>query len=219
MQRPSLLPPESSGLSRRRFLALGGSAAAGAVLLVACGGDDSTSSSADTTAPASNTTGTGATDTTAPSDLTTGTPADTVFTAADFAGLGACMLLPDLTQGPYPTIEQIERRDITEGKAGLPLRVGIQVVDESCTPLPNAVVEIWHCDIDGDYSAYADGYRSDDAGAGTTYFRGNQVANADGIVEFHTVYPGWYRGRAVHIHAMVHIDDRTPLTTQFLFAD
>ena len=128
-------------------------------------------------------------------------------------------MLPELTQGPFPTIDQIERRDITEGLAGLPLRVGVQVVDESCVPIPGATVEIWHCDIDGDYSAYADGYTDDDDGEGTTFLRGSQVANADGIVEFLTVYPGWYAGRAVHIHAKVHIDDATVLTTQFLFDD
>ena len=142
-----------------------------------------------------------------------------MFTAADFAALGTCVVLPDLTQGPFPTIEQIERRDITEGHAGLPLRVGVQVVDGSCVPIPGATVEIWHCDIDGDYSAYADGYTDDDGAEGTTFLRGSQVANADGIVEFHTVYPGWYAGRAVHVHAKVHIDDETVLTTQFLFDD
>ena len=105
-----------------------------------------------------------------------------------------CLVLPELTEGPFPTIEQIERRDITEGRAGLPLRVGVQVVDESCVPIPGATVEIWHCDIDGDYSAYADGYTDDDGGEGTTFLRGSQVANADGIVEFLTVYPGWYAG-------------------------
>ena len=142
-----------------------------------------------------------------------------MFTAADFAGLGACLLLPELTEGPFPTIEQLERRDITEGRAGLPLRVGVQVVDQTCVPIAGARVEIWHCDIDGDYSAYADGYTDDDDGEGTTFLRGTQVANAEGIVEFHTVYPGWYGGRAVHIHAKVHIDDTNVLTTQFLFDD
>ena len=225
-------------LTRRRLLALGGTFAGGAVLLAACGGDDddATSTTDDATATtdgASGTTDAGAstdasaatdaaaatTDATTSSTAATGTPADTVFTAADFAALGTCLVLPDLTQGPFPTIDQIERRDITEGHAGLPLRVGVQVVDESCVPIPGATVEIWHCDIDGDYSAYADGYTDDDDGEGTTFLRGSQVANADGIVEFQTVYPGWYAGRAVHIHAKVHIDDATVLTTQFLFDD
>lgn len=142
-----------------------------------------------------------------------------MFTADDFQSLGACRLLPDLTQGPYPTTQQVERRDIREDRTGTPLRVGIQVVDETCAPIPGAIVEIWHCDIDGDYSAYADGFTVDDAGEGTTFLRGYQVANAEGIAEFVTIYPGWYQGRAVHIHSKVHIDDATVLTTQYLFAD
>ena len=205
---------ERSGLSRRRLLALGGSLAGGAVLLAACGDDDAS----DTSEPAAPTPeAPDAPQTT--TAVSTGTPADTVFTAADFAALGPCRLLPDLTPGPFPTIEQLERRDITEGHAGLALRVGVQVVDEACTPIPGATVEIWHCDIDGDYSGYADGATDDDGGPGTTFLRGSQVANTDGIVEFLTVYPGWYAGRAVHIHAQVHLADATVLTTQFLFAD
>ena len=222
------------GLSRRRLLALGGSLAGGAAILAACSGgdDDGAATTTDAATPStgapaatSPTTGTaapaptGSTATDATTAASSGTPTDTVFTAADFAALGTCLVLPDLTQGPFPTIEQIARRDITEGHAGLPLRVGVQVVDESCAPIPGATVEIWHCDIDGDYSAYADGYTDDDGGPGTTFLRGSQVANDDGIVEFLTVYPGWYAGRAVHIHAKVHIDDATVLTTQFLFDD
>jgi protocatechuate 3,4-dioxygenase beta subunit len=142
-----------------------------------------------------------------------------VFTAADFAALGTCLVFPELTEGPFPTIDLIERRDITEGMAGHPLRVGIQVVDESCSPIAGARVEIWHCDVDGDYSSYQDGATTDDAGDGTTFYRGYQTTNTDGIVEFLTSYPGWYRGRAVHIHSKVHIDDTTVLTTQYLFED
>jgi len=226
-------------LTRRRLLVLGASFTGGAALLAACGGDDDPSA-ARTTDGAAGTdaiAGDSTTTPTTPDDsagraapvtsgasastagASPGTPADTVFTAADFGALGACLVLPDLTQGPFPTVDQIERRDITEGHAGLPLRVGVQVVDESCVPIPGATVEIWHCDIDGDYSAYADGSTDDDDGVGTTFLRGSQVANADGIVEFLTVYPGWYQGRAVHIHATVHLADATVLTTQFLFDD
>ncbi|MFF3866959.1 hypothetical protein [Micromonospora sp. NPDC001898] len=49
------------------------------------------------------------------------------------------------------------------------------------------------------------------------YLRGAQVTNADGIVEFVTVWPGWYRGRTVHIHAMVHVNNNRLLTTQVMF--
>ena len=223
---------------RRRFLGLGGATVVGAgLVLIGCGSDSpsssasttatDTASSAGSTAATTATTAASAssaaptTDTAAStvSSLATGTPSTTVFTPADFADLGTCVLLPDLTQGPYPTTTQIERRDITEGHEGHPLRVGVQIVDSSCAPIPGAVLEIWHCDVDGDYSAYSDGYTADDGGPGTTFFRGSQTANADGIVEFLTSYPGWYTGRAVHIHAKVHIDGATPLTTQFFFDD
>ena len=69
---------------------------------------------------------------------------------------------PEQTEGPYPTLTQIERRDIREELAGHPLRLGLQVVDEACKPIPGAVVEIWHCDTDGDYSAYTDGDTDND---------------------------------------------------------
>lgn len=216
---------DSTPFGRRRFLGLGGAATVGAgLLLVGCGSGSPTSgpTTTDDTVPADRSgtdTTVGATDDDAAASLTTGTPSSTVLTAADFAALGTCVVLPDLTAGPYPTVTQIERRDITEGLGGHPLRVGVQVVDESCTPVPGAVVEIWHCDVDGDYSAYTDGGTDDDAGPGTTFFRGSQTANHDGIVEFLTRYPGWYSGRAVHIHAKAHIDDTTVLTTQFFFDD
>ena len=94
----------------------------------------------------------------------------------------------------------------------------------SCEPVSNAVVDIWHCDAEGLYSGFeaastggggpgGGGGRSDEE----TYLRGAQVTNDDGIVEFKTVYPGWYRGRTVHIHAKVHLDRRTVLTTQLFF--
>jgi protocatechuate 3,4-dioxygenase beta subunit len=189
-------------------------------------GDTTTETTAVATTIYSNTSTTSTTSTTSDtatttdaSSLTGGTPAATVFTAADFAAVGTCLVFPELTEGPFPSIELIERRDITEGMTGHPLRIGVQVVDESCSPIAGARVEIWHCDVDGDYSSYQDGATDDDAGAGTAFYRGYQTANADGIVEFLTCYPGWYRGRAIHIHSKVHIDDDTVLTTQYLFED
>lgn len=49
------------------------------------------------------------------------------------------------------------------------------------------------------------------------YLRGAQVTGADGIVQFTTIWPGWYRGRTVHIHAMVHFSNNRVLTTQIMF--
>ena len=81
-----------------------------------------------------------------------------------------------------------------------------------CRPLADAVVDIWHCDAAGAYSAFGEE-------EGETYLRGAQVTNADGIAEFTTIYPGWYPGRTVHIHAKVHLDKQTVLTTQLYFGD
>ena len=97
------------------------------------------------------------------------------------------------------------------------MRLGLRVLDAVCAPVPGAAVEIWHTDATGDYSAFADNGGGKDEAAGTTFLRGSQVVNAEGIVEFLTIYPGWYRGRAVHIHLRVHVDDQTVLTSQMFF--
>ena len=213
-------------IGRRSLLGAGGGAAA-AVLLAACSSESTSDSTTSTTealdassvAPSTSTGGSGGGTSATTDDLSTGTPSTTVFRAADFAALGTCLLSPEQTEGPYPTKDPIERRDLREDLVGHPLRLGLQVVDESCAPIPGAVVEIWHCDTDGDYSEYADGGTQDDAAEGTTFLRGSQTANDEGIVEFITNYPGWYRGRAVHIHTKVHLEDTTVLTSQIFFAD
>ena len=141
------------------------------------------------------------------------------LTAADFASAGTCRLLPEQTAGPFPLDEQLVRRDITEGLPGHPLRLGIRVVDASCAPLAGAAVEVWHADATGDYSAFVDNGGGKDDGPGTTFLRGTQLADDDGITEFATIYPGWYRGRAVHVHLRVRVADELVLTSQLYFPD
>lgn len=218
--------PDSVGserLNRRGLLLLGGALAGGAAL-AACSGSESSDAKATTTT-STKAAGSGSStsaSTTAVADAaasTSGTPTSTVFTAADFKHLEVCKLIPEVMEGPFPTKVQMERRNITEGHVGEPLRVGIQVVDKACKPIPGAKVEVWHCDVDGDYSSYVDGAAPDDAGEGTTFLRGTQTTNDQGVVEFVTIWPGWYPGRAIHIHSKVHVDDRTVLTTQYLFDD
>lgn len=210
-----MAPPSPPPPSRRRFLQVGGASALG-LALAACASDTSTGTGASTTAAAgptstgSATTGTGSTGAAAPT-------AATSLTAADFDGLATCMLLPELTAGPFPLDEQFDRRDVTEGVEGQPMRLGLRVVDDACTPVPGARVEIWHCDATGDYSAFTDGGGGKDEGTGTTFLRGTQAADDDGIVEFLSIVPGWYRGRAVHVHLRVHLDDTTVLTSQLFF--
>lgn len=206
-------------IDRRRFLTVGVAGAAG-VVAAACADEptDQASEPSVDTEEATTTSAAASGDTTAttpaPSD-TTGDP--TTLTAADFASLGTCVLMTEKTAGPYPLDEQFDRRDITEGVSGHPLRLGLRVVDDACAAVAGAKVEVWHCDATGDYSAFIDNGGGKDDGPGTTFLRGTQTANDEGIVEFATVYPGWYRGRAVHIHLRVHLDDEIVLTSQLFF--
>lgn len=204
--------PAIVSITRRRFLAAGGAAA----LLAACGSDDNDSSEAtpdatDDTTGASGDEGTAQLE---PSPISAETP----LTAEDFAAIGTCVLLPEQTAGPFPLDEQFDRRDITEGYPGHPMRLGLRVVDNACEPVVGAAVEIWHTDATGDYSAFEDGGGGKDEGSGTTFCRGTQTAGDDGIVEFLTIVPGWYPGRAVHIHLRVHVDGEIVRTSQLYFA-
>ena len=211
----------TGALPDRRSFLIGATAAVAA----ACsgGGDDESSATpaSTTTAPPETTTSTPASTTTAPAESSTADdPADAglePLTVAAFTALPICAVPPSSTAGPFPTIEQLDRRDVTEDYPGHPLRLGIRVVDAGCNPVPGAEVEIWHTDATGDYSSYADGGSGKDEGEGTTFCRGLQRANADGILEFQTIYPGWYEGRAVHIHVRARINGGEVLTTQLYF--
>ena len=203
--------PPHRPVSRRALLLA--SAAAG---LVAGCSSTRTEAEPATTDEASGSGGSGPSSTSAEVGGGTGAGA-TALTVADFEALGTCTLLPEKTAGPFPLDEQFVRRDITEGYPGHPLRLGLRVVDPTCAPVAGAAVEVWHADATGDYSAFADGGGGKDEGTGSTFLRGTQVAGDDGIVEFLSLYPGWYRGRAVHIHLRVHVDDTTVLTSQLFF--
>lgn len=137
--------------------------------------------------------------------------------AAQFEEIAICRLTPESTTGPYPSLELLNRRDIHEGYPGHPLRLGIRVVDADCQPVPNAQVEVWHTDASGDYSSYTDNGSGKDEGEGSTFCRGMQISGENGIVEFQTIYPGWYEGRAVHIHTAVWLDGSRTHTGQLYF--
>lgn len=123
-----------------------------------------------------------------------------------------CVLTPELTEGPYYLDLDLVRRDITEGRPGTPLTLQVTVVDaDSCDAVENAAVDVWHCDAAGAYSGVA----GDDG----TFLRGVQMTDADGAAEFRTVYPGWYTGRAVHIHVKVLLGGNETHTGQLFFDD
>jgi protocatechuate 3,4-dioxygenase beta subunit len=130
----------------------------------------------------------------------------------------ACVVSPSETIGPYPSLTDLLRSDIREGKSGVPLNLTITVVNvnNGCSVVAGANVDVWQCDADGHYSEYAQpGYN----GQGQTYLRGIQVTDTGGRVTFTTVYPGWYMGRATHIHVEVTINGRSVKVTQIAFPE
>jgi len=87
------------------------------------------------------------------------------------------------------------------------------VVDATkCSAIKDAAIDIWHCDAGGDYSGVQ-------GSSGTTFLRGTQLTDADGTATFNTIYPGWYQGRAVHIHMKVHVNNNVVHTGQLFFDD
>jgi protocatechuate 3,4-dioxygenase beta subunit len=171
-------------LTRKRVLGWVGGLGL-AVLIPGCANDDSSEGSAAATTVAPTTT------------AATTTP--------------DCVLTPELTDGPYYLDLDLMRRDITEGRSGLPFDLAVKVVDaESCEPIEDAVVDVWHCDAEGVYS----GVQGDDG----TFLRGVQVADGTGTASFRTIFPGWYAGRAVHIHLKV-IQGGQTWTGQLFFDD
>jgi protocatechuate 3,4-dioxygenase beta subunit len=139
---------------------------------------------------------------------------------------GTCILIPQETAGPYPfdlsNNSNMFRQDITEGKPGSPMTLTLTVVNinDQCNPIPNARVDIWHCDVDGYYSEYqVSGYLGTQNNVGQTFFRGIQITDQAGQVQFTTIYPGWYNGRAVHIHFQVFLNSVLSATSQLCFPD
>ena len=126
-----------------------------------------------------------------------------------------CPVTPRQTEGPFYFDPRLVRGDIAEGRPGVPLRLRLQIVSAAdCAPAQRARVDVWHCDAAGVYSGY-DRERS----AGETFLRGIQFAGAEGIVGFATRYPGWYEGRAPHIHLKASLEDGRELTSQLYFPD
>ena len=140
------------------------------------------------------------------------TPASTGTTTTSTNA--ACAVTPTETAGPYPSLTDIFRSDIRDGRAGTLLTLTVKVVNANsgCAAVSNANVEIWHCDVQGNYSQY--GTQTTE-----TYLRGIQTTNANGEVTFTTIYPGWYQGRATHIHLEVTVGGRSVKVTQMAFPE
>lgn len=158
----------------------------------------------------------------------------------------SCIVYPEQTEGPFYFAANLIRKDITEGRPGTLLDLKLKIVDaNNCEPIQDAIVDVWSCDANGEYSGYETVYspsgdfleergapkdmekHSDDArprfhqepNNEKKFMRGAQVSNAEGEVEFLTIYPGWYPGRAPHIHIKVYVNDSEVFTSQMYFKD
>jgi len=194
-------------LSRRDALKLLG--IGGAALLASCASPSATSTIVPTLNP---TVATGATQALS----TTGAALD-------------CVVRPELTIGPYFVDGQLNRSDIRSEpsdnsvREGVPLTLNINIAsvgNNSCTPIQGAQVDIWHCDADGQYSGVSDqGFDT----TGQKFLRGYQLTDANGRVQFITIYPGWYSGRTVHIHFTIRTKGADAqdyqFTSQYFFDD
>lgn len=146
----------------------------------------------------------------------------------DYLKNDTCVLTPEVTTGPYiwPR-SQLLRQDMTEDQLGVPLYLDIGVLDvNTCSPMENVLVDIWHCNSTGSYSSFEGlspnipfetllaemnitfpppaGTTLDLHTGNTTWLRGMWPTDAEGVMEMKTVFPGFYIQRAIHIHAQVH---------------
>ncbi len=211
-------------LSRREVLALVG--AAGATLLIARASETLGAGQPAPTATGMTpqsylplVIGPGATPTATPTVTPTTTPGT----------VPSCVVRPAKTEGPYFVDEKLNRSDIrsdpTTGtvKQGALLALTFNVsrlTSSACTPLQGATVDVWHCDAAGIYSDVSDaGFNT----VGQKFLRGYQVTDANGKAAFTTIYPGWYSGRAVHIHFKIRTTTSSnqsyEFTSQLFFDD
>ncbi|KAI9732292.1 MAG: hypothetical protein M1834_001498 [Cirrosporium novae-zelandiae] len=159
-----------------------------------------------------------------------------------------CVLTPEVTTGPYIWHRsQTLRQDMTEDQTGVPLYLDIGVLDiDTCEPLPNVLVDLWHCNATGSYSSFdalspntpfetllteLNKTITDDLHTGnSTWLRGLWPTDENGMMEMKTIFPGFYVERAIHIHVQVHMNwtlanngtmsnDRTVSTGQLFFAE
>ncbi len=152
------------------------------------------------------------------------------------SGIGTtCTAYVSSTKGPCHSNTYL-RKDISDGLVGLPTRFELMVVDASCKPVPNAIVEVWYASPAGTYSKAA---QTIDAGTGyggslsdlntsfctgndatalaSNWLRGYQISDASGRVTIDGIFPGWYSGRTSHVHFIVTANGKTYVTSQLLF--
>lgn len=138
-----------------------------------------------------------------------------VASGRDALKAGTCWVTPEGDEGPF-YLDSPARSDIRESKTGVPFTLAITVIDSNCNPVPDVLVDVWHCDKDGAYSGVRIGLPPI---LGQSFLRGTQTTDAAGGVRFTSIYPGWYTNRATHVHFKVRAAGVTYRTAQFCFPE
>jgi protocatechuate 3,4-dioxygenase beta subunit len=151
-------------------------------------------------------------------DATTDTDTDTGTSS------GSCSVSPTETAGPFPTKtpSSLVRTDIRDDRTGVLLTVKITIKNKnnSCAALSGALVDIWHCDKDGNYSEYGGTNMQSTNYTAVHFLRGRQTTDSNGLVTFTSIFPGWYTGRATHIHVHIYNSSgNSLLVTQIAFPE
>lgn len=128
------------------------------------------------------------------------------------------------TAGPFPTIdpESLQTSNIVGDRTGIPMTVNITVknINNNCSALAGAIVDIWHCDREGNYSEYGGTQMQSTNYTNYHFHRGRQIADANGMVTFQSLFPSWYQSRATHIHVHIYDSNGTSLLiTQIAFPE
>lgn len=206
--------------SRRKFVVTTLGSLTGAAILGGCGGSDSTDSTATGGSGGTSSGGSGGNGT---GGSTTGGSGGVAGSSAGgsggVGGAGTCTVYPQETEGPFYQDLDLLRTDIREGRAGAELHLEIKVIRASdCAPMPDVAVDIWQCDADGVYSGFTGQLGGQDT-TGQKWLRGTQITNSEGIVNFISIYPGWYPGRTTHIHFKVHFTPTSESISQMYFPE
>ncbi|KAG4428904.1 hypothetical protein IFR05_015618 [Cadophora sp. M221] len=121
-----------------------------------------------------------------------------------------CLLSPEGEEGPYYVKGEYIRSNITETEPGVLVTWDLQFIDiNTCLPIENLTSDIWHCNATGVYAgvvATGNGDSTDETNIDKTFLRGLQTTDSDGVVQYTSIFPGYYSGRATHVHVETHLN-------------
>ncbi|CCH53743.1 intradiol ring-cleavage dioxygenase [Fibrisoma limi BUZ 3] len=155
-------------------------------------------------------------------DPTSSTGTTTSTGSTNGSSSSNCTVTPSETEGPFPTKvpANFVRKDIRDDRTGIPMAMNITIrnANASCAALAGAIVDVWHCDKDGYYSEYGGTGMQSANYTSVDFLRGRQTTDANGLVGFTTIFPGWYSGRTTHVHVHIYsASGKSLLVTQIAF--